>query len=195
MGQESGENEVTPQTPRESVVDLTGKSHYTSYPMTGKCWIVVRSKPRQEVYAASNIARFSKQTLGEAYPTYIPMCRTGEKVEPLFKSIVFVAMQDAWYFIRNCWGVLHIIMVGENPAAMPDKEMVRMKRMESQSGLIELPVNRQFKLDQKVTIQSGPFQDHSGICAGYESDRRVRVLIDFLGGQREVLFAESHLHN
>jgi transcription antitermination factor NusG len=161
--------------------------------MTGQCWIVVRSKPRQEIYAAHNIARFSRHILGETYPPYIQMCRTGDKIEPLFKSIVFVAMQDAWYFIRNCWGVLHIIMRGESPAAMPEFEMTRMKRMESTAGFVELPVRRQFNIDTKVTVESGPFAARTGICAGYESDRRVRVLIEFLGGTREVLFDESAL--
>jgi len=158
-------------------------------------WVVVRSKPRQEKWAALNIARFSQQLLGTPYQTYIPMCHTDGKVEPLFKSMVFVAMHDAWYFMRNCWGVVCIIMHGESPAPMPEREMIRMKRMESRSGLIELPVHRLFNIEDKVTIGTGAFEGRDGICAGYESDKRVRVLIEFLGGSREVLFNETSLRS
>lgn len=84
----------------------------------------------------------------------------------------------------------------ENPAVMPDHEIARIRGKEDEDGFVRLPeapVDDGFIVNEKLRVKSGPFEDHYGIYQGMNDKGRERVLLDWLGGKRTVLFDADDL--
>ena len=96
-------------------------------------WGVVRSLPKREAFAASQLEL-------RGYETFLPLVatkRTGEG-RPLFASYFFCRIIDQWRAINFCFGVLGLVRVGDCPSKMPDHEIERLQAMVV-GGFVRLP--------------------------------------------------------
>lgn len=114
--------------------------------------------------------------------------RTVEK--RVFPGYVMVQMQlneDSWYVVRNTPGVTGFVGMGNEPTPLRPEEVKRiMDRMDSEDKVVKVD----YKIDERVRIVGGPFNDFPGTVAAIDSDReKVRVMVDFFGRETAVVLS------
>jgi transcription antitermination factor NusG len=165
-------------------------------------WSVAQTEAQREATAAEWLAR-------DGFETYLPKIkvvrqvirghtrwhertRTISRVEPLFPSYLFVRIVDRWWSIGNTIGVTRLLLAGDHPANVSDKEINKIMAQE-RGGLIRLPQPPGLKRGDQVRIVRGTFLHHIGIYDGMSGKQRERVLLDLLGRQVTVDLPSDHL--
>jgi transcriptional antiterminator RfaH len=135
------------------------------------------------------------------YEVYAPRLRThcvvqGRKVEQrplLFPSYVFVAIVAQWHAARWACGVVRLVMAGDaRPARVPDRVIDEIRAREVH-GLVELPKAEKFKPGTPVRVLRGPLEGKLGLVADMRPRERILILLQLLGGQRQVELARSNI--
>ncbi len=100
--------------------------------------------------------------------------------EPLFKSYVFVKVEDAdRTAIRMTPGVINFVYWEGKPAVIKEKEINIIRRFLNEYENVEvLPM--EFKIHQRVKITTGPLMDREGEVLDLRK-KAVKVAIDSLG--------------
>jgi transcriptional antiterminator RfaH len=135
--------------------------------------------------------------MDHGFEVFLPLVQTKRASAPLFPGYFFCRIVDRWRSINTTFGVLCLVRVGDCPARCPDAEIDSLKSMLDGHGFISLPdrpntpVKRKIAIGARVRIASGPFGGMSGLYAGMSTKDRERVLLDVLGGQREVRIASN----
>ncbi len=149
---------------------------------------------------AAERAQSAIQRLGHQhyYPCYRErVARRGaqpvHRVRALFPSYIFVFIADAWSELRSANGLRGVIMDGELPARLHEREISALRAKEDAEGFIRLPrISAEcFAKGQKVRIESGRFQGFTGLYDGMSSRGREIVLLEMLGASRAVEVAEE----
>ncbi len=148
-------------------------------------WYVVRSKPRAESTARSQLAR-------QGYRIYFPQIlvpargrgRQAPRIEPLFPRYLFLGLQvgrQSLVPVRSTVGVSDIVRFGSECATVR-QEVVEalMRRADPQTGLHHLtePV---FRRGQHIRIAHGPFERLEGVFERYDGQERAFIFLDVLG--------------
>lgn len=109
---------------------------------------------------------------------------TERRIFPGYILVELVLDDDSWYVVRNTPGVTGFVGSGTKPTPLRDEEVNKIvKRMEAEAPKIKV----NFKIDQKVRIVEGPFEDFMGTVDEIDLDRaRVRVLVNFFGRETPV---------
>jgi transcriptional antiterminator RfaH len=154
---------------------------------SGRGWIVARTKPGREAWAAENVAR---QGYTYYFPRVLSQRKRIVKAEPLFYAYLFVDTPGPWKFLLSTFGIAGVVTFGDNPAFVPQHEIDRFKNTEV-DGLVQLPqINTErFKLGQQLRVTGGVFSGFTGVYEGQDAKEREKVLIDFLGRKTSVLLA------
>ncbi|WP_204374697.1 transcription/translation regulatory transformer protein RfaH [Ferrovum sp. JA12] len=162
---------VTPPTP------ISGSSPNTS------AWFLVRSKPRQESVALTNLAR-------QGYESYLPMFAAEKLVrrkptvvqEPMFARYLFVRLDtsgqgQSWSPIRSTVGVSELVCFGSRPARVDDALIATLREREiAQQGT---PTTL-FAHGDSVRITEGAFAGLEVIYQMNDAEGRAMVLLDLL---------------
>ena len=160
-------------------------------PMQG--WFVARTHYQRERWACENILR---QLATPYTPKFAERIKVGAhyEVKPrlLFPSYVFVKTYDGrWRFLLGTYGVMSVLMTGNEPALVLDRDIKALREREDGDGLISLPA-----LDKKpdkprlgatVRLDGGMYSGYTGIYDGCDHKERERVLLDYLGRKTPVL--------
>ena len=151
-------------------------------------WYVVHTQPNGEARADANLRRQGFHTY---LPRYARSRRHARKTEiiarPLFPRYIFVALdlaRDRWYAIRSTFGVSNIVLRNDVPAPVPEGIVNEIQARENESGLITLGIPAGLGPGSPVRLTEGIFADAQGILEKITDDRRVSILLHFLG--REV---------
>jgi transcription antitermination factor NusG len=144
-------------------------------------WAIAQVQPQRLAITGTLLDR-------AGYEIYAPRVRTRRQAAApgglsslLFPGYVFVHITDGrFYAVRYTPGVVRLLMAGECPARMPEREIEDLRRREVK-GYIWLPP-RVPRIGAKVRIISGPFAGHLALFEGMAGADRLRVLFDFLGG-------------
>jgi transcriptional antiterminator RfaH len=113
--------------------------------------------------------------------------RTEIVARPLFPGYLFVAFdiaRDRWRSIHSTFGVNHLILAGEEPLPVPDGVVDQIRVREGDDGFVVLGLPAGLGPGSKVRLIDGIFTDARGILERIADDRRVAILLQFLG--REV---------
>lgn len=163
--------------------------------MTGGYWLVAKTKPQRELWAAENAQR-------QGFNCYLPQTAPPERAPKqkarahfLFPRYLFVYTEGRWRCLLSTFGIAGLVMAGECPAVMPPREIERIKAREDEHGLVRLaqaPTAR-FKEGDAVRVREGTFSGFTGIYANHSSHDRVKVLIEYLGRTVPVLLGEDLL--
>ena len=162
---------VTPPTP------ISSPSPNTS------AWFLVRSKPRQEAQALTNLAR-------QGYESYLPLFATEKLVrrkstvvqEPMFARYLFVRLDtsgqgQSWSPIRSTVGVSELVCFGSRPARVDDALIATLR--EREIALQASPATL-FAHGDSVRITEGAFAGLEAIYQMNDAEGRAMVLLDLL---------------
>jgi transcriptional antiterminator RfaH len=162
---------VTPPTP------ISGSSPNTS------AWFLVRSKPRQESVALTNLAR-------QGYESYLPLFATEKLVrrkstvvqEPMFARYLFVRLDttgqgQSWSPIRSTVGVSELVCFGSRPARVDDALIATLREREATQQADPITL---FAHGDSVRITEGAFAGLEAIYQMNDAEGRAMVLLDLL---------------
>jgi transcriptional antiterminator RfaH len=154
----------------------------------GPRWYVVHTQPQNEMRAEAHLRR---QGFTTYLPRYLRSRRHARKTEtvarPLFPRYIFVAVdvaRDRWRAIQSTLGVSHIVLAGDEPAALPEGVIEEIRARESDSGFVTLGLPAGVGPGSRVRLLDGIFAESRGILERVGDDRRVAILLELLG--REV---------
>lgn len=152
-------------------------------PPTSMAWFLVRSKPRQEAVALTNLVR-------QGYESYLPLFATEKLVrrkttvvqEPMFARYLFVRLDtsgngQSWSPIRSTVGVSELVCFGSRPARV-DASLItslREREMAQQADPEAL-----FAHGESVRITEGAFAGLEAIYQMNDAEGRAMVLLDLL---------------
>ena len=148
-------------------------------------WFVVQTQVNAEAKAARNLLQ---QGFDIHLPRYLKRRSHARKIEriaaPLFPRYMFVRIDIAaqrWRSIQSTFGVSHLLFNGDEPAAVRNEIVERLKEREGSDGLIQLDRRDAFAVGDKVRVLAGAFTDSLGLFEGLADRDRVAILLDFLG--------------
>jgi transcriptional antiterminator RfaH len=158
--------------------------------MTGQ-WVVARTKPNRERWAAENVARQGREFY---LPTVMVVRKRLAQTQPLFANYLFV-LTDQWHFLLSTFGISGVVTFGESPATVSHQIIEAIKAREV-NGCVTLPApvtSERFKIGTQVRVKGGMFSGCIGVYEGANPKQREQVLLDFLGRKTSVLFAPEML--
>ncbi|MBG0792621.1 hypothetical protein IYY11_04125 [Methylocystis sp. H62] len=155
----------------------------------------MRSRPRQE-------ARAQFHLLQQGFPTFLPlMMKTVRRARKLrdvcgaiFPTYIFVVLdlgRDRWRTVNGTFGVASLVMAGEGPARVPIGVVEQLLDYTDDDGLVRF--DRSLCVGQSVRVTAGPFANAIGCLERLDSNGRVRVLLDIMGGKVPALLDRSAL--
>jgi transcription antitermination factor NusG len=144
-------------------------------------WLAVYTRPRWE-------KKVNQLLIEKGVESYCPLNKVRRKwsdrvkvvEEPLFKSYVFVKVNDAdRTAVRMTNGVINFVYWNSKPALIKEKEINAIKRFLDEYENVEVkPMD--LKVNQRVKIITGPLMDHEGSVLDLRH-KMVKVAIDSLG--------------
>lgn len=159
------------------------------------CWYAIRTKPRQENRAESNLAAWQVETY---MPRVAERCRhafNGKSsivIKPLFSRYLFCKFKlndlHKVYYTR---GVDSVVSFGQWPTPVDDEIIALLKSQSDADGCIR--INEELEIGNRVQIVSGPLKDFVGILQGkFNTRERVSILLTAVSFQNQVVL-ERHL--
>lgn len=153
-------------------------------------WYVVRSKPRQERVALTNLEN-------QGFATYLPYTSISKRIggkwqsvrEVLFPGYLFIRVNTAEQDIspvRSTLGVQGLVRFGQKLQPVPEALIAALMQQEQLLATAAgsgVPV---FVPGQQVDIVEGPFE---GLRAAFQlakSVDRVKVLLNILGSEQPI---------
>src|SRR3990172_4534788 len=111
--------------------------------------------------------------------------RTVERhIFPGYVLVNLALSEESWYVVRNTPGVTGFVGMGNNPTPLRPEEVAQIvKRMEAEAPTVKVS----FKVDERVRIVDGPFNDFRGVVAEIDMERtKVRVMVSFFGRETPI---------
>lgn len=153
-------------------------------------WYVVQTHALAENKALFHLNR---QGFNVYLPRYLKRRRHARKTDwipaPLFPRYLFLRMdaeQSRWTKIRSTIGVSHLICHGNIPAPIPEEIIEDIKRRESDTGIIDIRREAQFRKGDVIQITTGPLSERVGLFECETDEDRVVILLNLLGREVKV---------
>jgi transcriptional antiterminator RfaH len=152
-------------------------------------WYVVHTKVRQEQTACDNLAR-------QGYAVYLPRIkilkrrrgRQQTQLEAMFPRYIFVRPGSAAHSIapvRSTLGVVTLVRFGQEPAAMREEVLARIRDFEARQNDAPEDVISPFQPGGRICVVDGPLTGLEGLISDV-SQERVVVLMHLLGASTRV---------
>jgi transcriptional antiterminator RfaH len=152
-------------------------------PATSMAWFLVRSKPRQEALALTNLAR-------QGFESYLPLFASEKLVrrkptvvqEPMFARYLFVRLDtsgqgQSWSPIRSTVGVSELVCFGSRPARVDAALIATLREREITQ---QADPDVLFTAGDSVRITEGAFAGLEAIYQMNDAEGRAMVLLDLL---------------
>jgi len=152
-------------------------------------WYVVRSQTKREKSAAAYLRKQLGLEVVAPQVSYIKSTRRGKVKwrEAMFPGYLFVK------FVREvderavCYapGVLKVVKFGDEAPSIDEKFVVNLKSSLSDDDSLE--IQREVKKGEGYEVAEGPMRGQEGVVLEVlPGGERVKLLFDFIGGEREV---------
>ncbi|TAL43731.1 MAG: UpxY family transcription antiterminator [Chitinophagaceae bacterium] len=145
-------------------------------------WYAVYTRPRWE-------KKVNRLLTEKGFESYCPLNKVRRKwsdryklvEEPLFKSYVFVKVEDTQRTaVRMTSGVINFVYGEKKPAVIREKEIQNIKKFLDEYENVIVKGVTSFKPHQRVKVTHGPLMDQEGEVLEVKN-RQVQVAIDSLG--------------
>lgn len=156
----------------------------------GEChWYAVRSQPKRERVAAKSLREMMGLEVVCPIVKYKKVTRRGKVwwSEAMFPGYLFVRFNRELHErgVKYAQGVLTIVKFGEYMPAVPDFFMESL--CESLGDEEEIVLSHEVEIGARFEIADGPLKGQTGdVVEVLPGNERVRLLIEFIGGEREV---------
>ena len=147
----------------------------------GARWYAIYTRPRWEKKVSSLLVE-------KGIESYCPLNKVRRKwsdriktiEEPLFKSYVFVKIEDAERTnVRMTSGVVNFVYWDGKPALIREKEIQTIKRFMDEYENVDV-VRMELSPEERVRVTSGPMMDQEGRIIELKN-KTAKVCIDSLG--------------
>jgi transcriptional antiterminator RfaH len=115
-------------------------------------------------------------------------------MRPLFPGYLFVAFDKAhggWQAVNSTYGITRLVSAGKTPVEVPLNLVSQLMQRCDTAGKL-LPPKLLSPGDQ-VIINKGPFVEFIATIEALASDRRVWVLLEFMGQKTRVAVPADQL--
>jgi len=115
-------------------------------------------------------------------------------MRPLFPGYLFVAFDKAhggWQAVNSTYGITRLVSAGKTPVEVPLNLVSQLMQRCDTAGKL-LPPKLLSPGDQ-VIINKGPFVEFIATIEALASDRRVWVLLEFMGQKTRVAVPANQL--
>lgn len=145
-------------------------------------WYALYTRPRWE-------KKVNRLLTEKGFESYCPLNKVRRKwsdryklvEEPLFKSYVFVKVEDTEKTaVRMVSGVINFVYAEKKPAVIREKEIQNIKKFLDEYENVVVKGVTTFKPHQRVKVTYGPLMDQEGEVLEVKN-RQVQVAIDSLG--------------
>jgi len=158
-------------------------------------WFFAQFKPNCHRIAERNLER-------QAFQSFLPMQEETRRVRgkfttfmrPLFPGYLFVAFDKAhggWQAVNSTYGITRLVSAGKTPVEVPLNLVSQLMQRCDTAGKL-LPPKLLSPGDQ-VIINKGPFVEFIATIEALASDRRVWVLLEFMGQKTRVAVPADQL--
>ena len=149
-------------------------------------WMVLRTKSRHEHIVESCLQR---KSIMAYLPKYKVTRRWKDRrriVElPLFPGYVFVQpSSDQYVDMRYIRGACGLVLVGNLPATMPEKDLEAVKILVNSGA--DLTIDANIVVGQRVKVVGGPFAGAEGELVRVKSEERLVINAHLLGSSVSV---------
>jgi transcriptional antiterminator RfaH len=149
-------------------------------------WYLIKTKPRQEKTAISNLEN-------QEYTTYCPIVKINNKHVVLFPGYLFIYLdnkKENWSPIRSTKGVVNFVRFGLNFAQVPDT-VIKFLKTNQLINKEKLKNLNRFKSGDKVQITDGVFNNCVAIFKSSKAEERVILLMNILGQQQAITIKQE----
>lgn len=161
----------------------------------GVNWFLAQLKPHSAEIAERNLRR-------QGFETFLPLVEETRKrnnrfvttERPLFPGYIFVAFalaQGLWRGVNSTQGVTRLVSFGKEPATVPSALISQLMLRCGPDGKLLTPQG--LLPGDRVTLTKGPFANFVAEVEQIAPDRRVWVLMEFMGGQTRMAVAAGQL--
>lgn len=163
----------------------------------GRAWYVIHCYSGYENKVRSNLEQ-RIETMGMKDRIFDVVIPTQEEIEvkegkrrsieryvfPGYILVNLILSEESWYVVRNTPGVTGFVGMGNDPTPLRPEEVQQiLKRMEADAPHVRVS----FKLDERVRVIDGPFNDFRGTVSNIDMDRaKVTVMVNFFGRETPV---------
>lgn len=159
-------------------------------------WLVVKTKPRQEVRAKENLER-------QGFLVYLPRLPVKKRLsgiwrvvfEPLFPGYLFITInpeEKSLAPIRSTFGVIDLVKFGQQVVPVPAEVISYIQQRESDA--IDYPPDTlPLSPGDEVKVLDGPFAGLPAIYQMAKGSERAMLLISFLGRHNSVAVPINHI--
>lgn len=152
-------------------------------------WAAARLQPHREQLALKLLKLVGFQTYFPRICERRTVRGRGVMTTPPLSGYVFIRIELQWHAARWCPGIHSLVMDGERPAKVPDRDIADLRSRE-RGGLIISPKrpnpDSSFRPGDRLRVCGGPFSGSFGLYAGMAARDRVLVLLKMLGSEREL---------
>ncbi len=153
-----------------------------------KKWLVAQIKPNSYDLAIRNLDR-------QGFETFIPKMKSTIKKENkfinkdllLFPGYAFIGTDlksSSWTKINNTYGVIRVLAFNNKPSVIPLDLIIALKnRYEDNFNPI---INEKLKKGDTIKFNSGPFANLAANIEKVNSEKRIYVLLEVMGGYRKL---------
>ncbi|MCZ8371076.1 MAG: hypothetical protein O9293_14140 [Porphyrobacter sp.] len=158
-------------------------------------WFLAQLKPNADQIAKRNLER-------QNFQTFQPLERKARvrggqfasTLRPFFPGYLFLSYPEPiapWSLVNSTYGVARLVSFGGKPAPVPSQIIAGLQAACGADGV--LIIDHEFQAGTKVAIAHGPLASFVGEVERLTPDRRVLVLLDFMGKQTRVALPASNL--
>ena len=153
-----------------------------------KEWFILQFKANSHQKAIKNLNQ-------QGLKTFLPLHESTSRKKssfitankPLFPGYMFITFDKAktdWHKINNTYGVLRLVTFNSILKSIPTTLVDNLMERCDLSG--ELRPIKNFKKGDKVKISKGPFAHFIATVEKYETEQRIWILMDLMGGKAKI---------
>ena len=161
----------------------------------GRTWFLAQFKPNCHRIAERNLVR-------QGFQSFLPMQEETRRVRgkfttfmrPLFPGYLFVAFDKAhggWQAVNSTYGITRLVSAGKTPVEVPLNLVSQLMQRCDTAGKLLPP--KLLSTGDQVIINKGPFVEFIATIEALASDRRVWVLLEFMGQKTRVAVPADQL--
>jgi len=152
-------------------------------------WYLLQHKPNKQNIALENLKR-------QGFKTFYPLLENTKRAKstfknsfsPLFPGYIFVSFNiecSGWIKIKYTIGISRIVGFNSKPKEVPVDIILALQQKYSRPP--KFLSDKNIKTGEKIKILKGPLSGFLGKIEEYDSNSRLKILLEFMGNKKNIL--------